>query len=72
MGTKLETAETDKAFPTAAQGLLLLGEVIVRRAVLEIQETANLQILSFQKSLFSSGAFLQRLAGQGDIILPGG
>jgi len=26
MGTKLETAETDKAFPTAAQGLLLLGE----------------------------------------------
>ena len=27
MGTKLETAETDKAFPTAAQGLLLLGEI---------------------------------------------
>ena len=30
MGTKLETAETDKAFPTAAQGLLLLGETIRR------------------------------------------
>jgi len=29
MGTKLETAETDKAFPTAAQGLLLLGDVIL-------------------------------------------
>jgi len=36
------------------------------QSVPEVQETANLQALSLQKSLFSSGAFWQRLAGQGD------
>jgi arginine deiminase len=34
------------------------------QSVPEVQETANLQILSLQKSLFSSAAFWQRLAGQ--------
>jgi hypothetical protein len=36
------------------------------QSVPEIQETANLQILSLQKRLFPSGAFWQRLAGQGE------
>jgi hypothetical protein len=36
------------------------------QSVTETQETANLQILSLQESLFSSGAFWRRLAGQGE------
>jgi hypothetical protein len=36
------------------------------QSVPEVQETANLQVLSLQKSLFSSAAFWQRLAGQGE------
>jgi hypothetical protein len=41
------------------------------QSVPEVQETANPQVLSLQKSLFSSAAFWQRLAGQGEGQAPG-